>query len=85
MYFHKQQEKKEQILLPRLCVCCHIFLSGKHMDWKGVGSEACLPCMEGENICDVPEQQLFWKSNSKKPQKTPLTCMQTDFIDGIEL
>lgn len=51
--FSWRTRKKEQILHPKLCVCCHIFLSGKHMDWKGVGSAAYLPSMEGENICDV--------------------------------
>lgn len=36
------------------------------MDWKGMGSEVYLRFMEGENICDIETQQLFWKTNTKK-------------------
>lgn len=60
--FMNNKKKKEQILLPRLSVPCHIFLSGKHMDWKGVRSEAYLLSMESENISDIQAQQLFWIS-----------------------
>lgn len=35
-------KRKEQTLLPGLCVCCHIFLSRIQVDWKGVGSQDCL-------------------------------------------
>lgn len=52
------------------------------MDWKAVGSKVYLQVMEGENICDIQAQKIFWKSNTKK---APLTCMQTDFIDSTDL
>lgn len=66
IFMSNKKKKKEQILFSRLCVHCDILLSRKHMDWKGMGSEVYLRFMEGENICDIETQQLFWKTNTKK-------------------